>query len=111
MLTDVMNVENNQVPSLSRVGALRGTAITLGIYFLRFHSACLVEPGEWDPCDVKIIFILIQSSMNNLLTLCWLQFCDPVLLPDLPAHPADMEGKKRRGKVLGQVQGHLGRVL
>ena len=40
-----------------------------------------------------------------------LQFCNPVLLPDIPADSTDLEGKARRSQVLAEVQGDLGRVL
>ena len=46
----------------------------------------------------------------NVEILC-LQFCNPVLLPDVPADSTDLEGKARRSQVLAEVQGDLGRVL
>lgn len=40
-----------------------------------------------------------------------MQFGDPILLPNIPVHFADMEGTKGRNKVLREVQGDLGRIL
>lgn len=40
-----------------------------------------------------------------------MQFGDPILLPNIPVHFADMEGTKGRSKVLREVQGDLGRIL
>ena len=40
-----------------------------------------------------------------------LQFRDSILLPHVPAHSTDLEGKARRSEVLAEVQGDLGGVL
>lgn len=47
--------------------------------------------------------MLVESAVSQL--------CDPVLLPDVPADSADLEGEARRGQVLTEVQGDLGGVL
>jgi len=68
------------------------------------------------PCGVRWVIIFCSSSLLQWMPV-WtiltrrLQFRDSILLPHVPAHSTDLEGKARRGEVLAEVQGDLDRVL